>query len=78
MSKTDLALAWEKFRHGDALTDAELNSLIADIEIGIPFLENRGETGGVLYKARLDREALLSFRGFRVKRQNKDDLLENL
>lgn len=63
---TILTVAWMKFRHGNALTDAELNALIADIETGIPFLENRGETGGVLFKARLDRETLLGFRSART------------
>ena len=65
----NLTDAWKKFRYGDALTDKELTALIADIEVGIPFLENRGETGGVLFKARLDRESLYSFQAAREQRK---------
>jgi len=61
MSATDLTKAGDKFRHGDALTDQEVTDLISDIEIGMTFLKNRGETGGVLFKAYLDRESLRSF-----------------
>lgn len=66
---TDLTDAWKKFRHGDSLTDKELAALIADIETGMAFLENRGETGGVLFKARLDRESLVGFKRARENRR---------
>lgn len=69
MSTLNLTDAWRKFRHGDALTDKELAALIKDIETGIPFLENRGETGGVLFKALLDRESLLSYQRARENRR---------
>lgn len=69
MSAADLTEAWRKFRHGDALTDKELTALIADIETGRAFLENRGETGGVLFKALLDRESLLGFKRARENRR---------
>ena len=61
--------AWRKFRDGDGLTDTELAALIKDIEVGIPFLENRGETGGVLFKALLDRESLLGYQRARENRR---------
>lgn len=65
---TDLAEAWAKFQTGDTLTDDELVDLISDVKTGIAFLENRGETGGVLFVARQDAQMLEGFRSYREKR----------
>ena len=54
MPKPDLKAAWEKFDKGDHIDDAELRALIKNVREGIAFLEARGETGGVLFKARLN------------------------
>ena len=54
--------AWAKFDRGGALSKDELNRLIANMELGIEFLLNRGETGGALFKARLNLDTLLGFR----------------
>lgn len=61
----DIAEAWRKFRHGEPLTDEELTALILDCEAGIRFLENREETGGVLFKAMIDLQALRRFERYR-------------
>jgi len=65
---TNLTEAWRKFRDGDAISDSELAALIADVETGMAFLENRGETGGVLFKARLDAETLRGYQRARRER----------
>ncbi len=62
---TNLKDAWRKFRAGDAITDAELDALLVDVNSGLDFLLNRGEAGGVVFKARLDREALENLRNVR-------------
>jgi len=56
MPKLDLVnkVAWEKFDRGDHLDNDELHALIKSVRAGIAFLEARGETGGVLFKARLN------------------------
>ena len=60
-------LAWTKFDFGEHLTDSELNLLITSLDRGIDFLDARGEHGGVLFKARLERQALIGFRDARNK-----------
>ena len=59
---------WAKFRRGDALSKQELEALIMECQTGISWLEARGETGGVLFKARIDLETLLSFQHFRARK----------
>lgn len=53
---------WEKFDRGDLLSDEDLDVLIDNVEQGIEFLEARGETGGVLFKALVNSERLHSYR----------------
>lgn len=66
ISDQKLRLAWEKFDNGDSLSNPELDALIESITSGIAFLEARGEKGGVLYRARINREDLLSFKRARA------------
>jgi hypothetical protein len=56
---------WATFDIGDHLTDGDLARLIENVDKGIEFLEARGETGGVLYKARLNRASLVSYQDAR-------------
>ena len=58
---SDLRSVWQKFDRGAALSDGELEQLIQLNKQGIEFLESRGETGGVIFKARLDLATLESF-----------------
>ena len=53
--------AWKAFRSGDPLSNAELVSLLKltrEVEKGLVIL---GETGGVLFKLRLDIQSLEGF-----------------
>ena len=52
---------WKSVDRGDVLSDAELATVIVQIRTGIQFLEDRGEHGGVLFKARLDYARLQEF-----------------
>ncbi|MEI6297349.1 MAG: hypothetical protein WCO84_06975 [bacterium] len=61
---------WKTFDKGDPLTDSDLECLIESVTKGILFLEARGETGGVLFKARLDRERLMSYQIARERNRN--------
>jgi hypothetical protein len=65
-----LRLLWKIFDRGDPLSDKELESLLRSSNDGIAFLEVRGETGGVLFKARLDLEKLMSFKLARERNKN--------
>lgn len=65
----NLKVAWEKFRKGDPILDDELEALIQNAEDGIEFLINRQETGGVLFKTRMDLETL---RGYQRARRDRD------
>ncbi len=71
---------WAIFDTGVHLTDGELDCLLQGITTGIQFLEARGETGGVLFKARMDQATLLGFkmarkRSLRDKGEVKEDTI---
>jgi len=57
---------WGVFDQGDPLSDDDLARLIENVEAGIAFFEARGETGGVLFKARFDLERLKDFQRARA------------
>jgi len=64
-----LKTLWSMFDRGDSLTTPELLALYDNIQKGISFLEARGETGGVLFKARLNRESLSTYLESRSKQR---------
>ena len=67
MDEINLKEAWAKFDRGDSITDPELQALMASVQAGIVFLEARGEHGGVLFKALLNRERLYGYFNARLK-----------
>jgi len=52
---------WAKWDQGITLTIPEIEALIANVDAGIEFCQARGETGGVLYKAILDKNRLQGY-----------------
>lgn len=67
MKNVNLKKAWIKFDQGDSLTTPEIMEMIASAEQGIEFLANRGETGGVMFKAALN---LASLKDYLYARRN--------
>jgi len=62
MDSRFLRKAWKKFDRGDHLSDEEVEGLIASVNEGIVFLQDRRENGGVLYKALINRSSSGFFR----------------
>lgn len=46
--------SWARFDRGDPLGTAEIRQMVRDGRAAEKFLSERGETGGVLFKLRLD------------------------
>jgi len=66
ISNQSIKKAWERFDRADHLSNIELDALIESVATGIAFLEARGESGGVLYKARINQISLLGFKRART------------
>jgi len=65
--ETNMREAWEKFDRGDHLTTPELRKMAVQGRQAEKFLADRGETGGVLFKLRLNLNAIEGYLYERAK-----------
>jgi hypothetical protein len=65
---SDLSSSWEKLRNGAALSDAEIDNMIAEIESALPYLSDYGPKYSLVYlDARQNLETLKQFQARRTE-----------